>query len=158
MSSMEVPLLIGLEKTKIDSVFLIWPDNTFQSITLPKEFSENYSKKMLQIITEEVKVKEVKIAEGEIKLDPELTEELKNEGIARDVIRAIQDARKGENLSPTEKIRLVLNCSKKIKEAIESFEQMIKSPTQVIDISYSSDMQTNKISIEGEELSLSIVK
>ena len=39
MSSMEVPILIGLEKTKIDSVFLIWPDNTFQSITLPKDSS-----------------------------------------------------------------------------------------------------------------------
>ncbi|MEO7293701.1 MAG: VCBS repeat-containing protein, partial [Ginsengibacter sp.] len=39
MSSMEIPLLIGLEKTKIDSLFLIWPDNTFQPITLPKESS-----------------------------------------------------------------------------------------------------------------------
>jgi len=33
-SSMEVPLHIGLDKTKIDSAFLIWPDNTFQPIQL----------------------------------------------------------------------------------------------------------------------------
>ncbi len=33
-SSMEGPLLIGLDKTKIDSAFLIWPDNTYQSIQL----------------------------------------------------------------------------------------------------------------------------
>ena len=39
MSSMEVPVLIGLGKTKIDSVFLIWPDNTFQPIALPKDSS-----------------------------------------------------------------------------------------------------------------------
>jgi hypothetical protein len=39
MSSMETPLLIGLEKTKIDSMFLIWPDNTFQSIMLPADSS-----------------------------------------------------------------------------------------------------------------------
>ena len=29
-SSMEIPLLIGLEKTKVDSILLIWPDNTYE--------------------------------------------------------------------------------------------------------------------------------
>jgi hypothetical protein len=33
-SSMEEPLQIGLDKTKIDSAFLIWPDNTCQVITV----------------------------------------------------------------------------------------------------------------------------
>src|SRR5437016_126805 len=33
-SSMQIPLHIGLEKTKVDSMFLIWPDNTYQSIHL----------------------------------------------------------------------------------------------------------------------------
>ncbi len=37
LSSMEVPLLIGLNKTEIDSMFLIWPDNTFQSVILSKD-------------------------------------------------------------------------------------------------------------------------
>ncbi|MBS1932523.1 MAG: VCBS repeat-containing protein [Bacteroidetes bacterium] len=32
MSSAEIPIHIGLEKTHIDSAFLIWPDNTFQKI------------------------------------------------------------------------------------------------------------------------------
>jgi len=34
MSSMEMPLQIGLYKTNIDSAFLVWPDNTFQRIEL----------------------------------------------------------------------------------------------------------------------------
>ena len=33
-SSMEVPLHVGLVNTKIDSAFLIWPDNSFQKINL----------------------------------------------------------------------------------------------------------------------------
>jgi hypothetical protein len=33
MSSMETPLLIGLNKTTVDSIFLVWPDNTFQRIS-----------------------------------------------------------------------------------------------------------------------------
>ncbi len=35
LSSMEIPLHIGLDKTKVDSMFLIWPDNTCQPLTLP---------------------------------------------------------------------------------------------------------------------------
>ena len=34
MSSMETPLLIGFGKTKPDSAFLIWPDNSFEPITI----------------------------------------------------------------------------------------------------------------------------
>ena len=31
-SSMEIPMHIGLDKTKIDSILLIWPDNTYQPV------------------------------------------------------------------------------------------------------------------------------
>jgi hypothetical protein len=34
LSSMEIPLHIGLDKTTVDSMFLIWPDNSFQRLTL----------------------------------------------------------------------------------------------------------------------------
>ncbi len=39
MSSMETPIHIGLDKTKVDSALLIWPDNTYQHI----DFSKNNS-------------------------------------------------------------------------------------------------------------------
>jgi enediyne biosynthesis protein E4 len=32
LSSMETPLHIGLDNTKIDSLFLVWPDNTYEKI------------------------------------------------------------------------------------------------------------------------------
>jgi len=34
LSSMEIPMHIGLDKIKTDSAFLIWPDNTFQPLNL----------------------------------------------------------------------------------------------------------------------------
>ncbi len=37
MSSMQTPLTIGLNNTKIDSAFLLWPDNTYQSISLTSD-------------------------------------------------------------------------------------------------------------------------
>jgi enediyne biosynthesis protein E4 len=35
LSSMESPLHIGLDNTSIDSMFLLWPDNSYQQIRLP---------------------------------------------------------------------------------------------------------------------------
>ncbi|MBO9571958.1 MAG: CRTAC1 family protein, partial [Chitinophagaceae bacterium] len=32
LSSMEVPLHVGLDSVKVDSMFLIWPDNTYQQV------------------------------------------------------------------------------------------------------------------------------
>ncbi len=45
MSSMEIPLHIGLSTSKIDSAFLIWPDNSYEKITidtLTQQLSFNY--------------------------------------------------------------------------------------------------------------------
>jgi len=39
LSSMEEPLHIGLNKTTVDSAFLIWPDNSFQRISITKNDS-----------------------------------------------------------------------------------------------------------------------
>ena len=36
LSSMEIPLQVGLANTKVDSAFIIWPDNTTQKIELNK--------------------------------------------------------------------------------------------------------------------------
>ena len=33
-SSMQIPIHIGLDKTKVDSLFLIWPDNSYQIVSL----------------------------------------------------------------------------------------------------------------------------
>ncbi len=37
LSSMRNPVHIGLDKTSIDSMFLIWPDNSFQRSASPKD-------------------------------------------------------------------------------------------------------------------------
>jgi len=121
--------------------------------------SQNFSQDLLDIIADEVNVKEVKVSAGsEIKLDTTLTDELKNEGIARDIIRGIQDARKTENLSPSEKIKLVVSTEEVIKSIILSFETMIKSPTQVVEITFSLDKQMHIVKLDEGETTVSIVK
>ena len=39
LSSMEVPLLIGLKDTRLDSMLLVWPDNSYERINLSKDTS-----------------------------------------------------------------------------------------------------------------------
>ena len=41
LSSMEVPMLIGLKNTTVDSAFVIWPDNTYQPIQLNGAVKKN---------------------------------------------------------------------------------------------------------------------
>ena len=62
-----------------------------------------------QIIKDEVNVKTVKNGK-ELKLDKTLTKELREEGYARDLIRAIQSARKHAGLNMDDHIKLSLSC------------------------------------------------
>jgi hypothetical protein len=49
LSSMQTPLHIGLKNSKVDSAFLIWPDNSFQRIQLsPKRYLFTYAKGLPQ--------------------------------------------------------------------------------------------------------------
>jgi len=43
-SSMEIPLLVGLNGVKVDSAVLIWPDNTFQKVNLGGNQQLTYTK------------------------------------------------------------------------------------------------------------------
>lgn len=43
-SSMEIPIHVGLDKTRVDSAFLIWPDNTFEPIRFtPQKHTQTFT-------------------------------------------------------------------------------------------------------------------
>ncbi|KKS42279.1 MAG: Isoleucine-tRNA ligase [Candidatus Gottesmanbacteria bacterium GW2011_GWB1_43_11] len=67
---------------------------------------------LLEIIKEEVNVKKILVVQGkgelEVTLDTELTDELKIEGKARELIRLIQDLRKEKGLGVSEKVKIQL--------------------------------------------------
>jgi isoleucyl-tRNA synthetase len=115
---------------------------------------------MLEIIKDEVNVKEVVIdgaMEGEVWLDTELTMELKEEGIARDIIRGIQDTRKKEGLNPNQSINITLFVSEENKKIVEKYSDMIKTPTGVKGFEFSSESQKYEYETGEEKSSVSIV-
>ncbi|MGV3642514.1 MAG: DUF5915 domain-containing protein, partial [Adhaeribacter sp.] len=70
-----------------------------------------------------------------VALDITLTEALKQEGIARDLVNRIQNLRKDTGLEVQDKIRLSFqNNHPEVNEAILSFEQYIREETQATQI------------------------
>ncbi|MDP2668849.1 MAG: class I tRNA ligase family protein [bacterium] len=80
-------------------------------------------------VKEEINVKDVVVnvkLTDEIKLDPAITPELREEGILRDLIREIQSARKTAGLMPKDKASAVLELPKEIFEAAKKYEKVLE--------------------------------
>jgi len=83
---------------------------------LRKEYNE--------IIKEELNIKEIVLEKGEEKnvtIDTHITEDLKKEGQYRELVRAIQDIRKKNELSPSDVITLTLGTDSLGLEIINKF-------------------------------------
>lgn len=101
------------------------------------------------LIRDEVNVKEVVFDESlkdAVELDTHITKELKQEGFARDFIRAVQDLRKRAGLTPDDKINLTVSIEGEGKHILEQFENDIKHTVLAERISFEST--------EGETLEL----
>ncbi|MES2437321.1 MAG: class I tRNA ligase family protein [Patescibacteria group bacterium] len=98
-----------------------------------------------QIIADELNVKEV-IFGDELNLDTTITPELKEEGLARDFMRALQEARKNAGLNPHDFVTLTVDTSDTGKSIIEKFKSDIMKVAQVRDVVFSE--------VEGEELKI----
>jgi isoleucyl-tRNA synthetase len=94
-------------------------------------------------------------------LDLNITEDLKLEGIRNDIVRDIQQARKGAELAITDKINITLySDDNKIKEAIENGKDYIKEQTLTAEIRWSIPKYdyTQEVEIEGKKLQVSLQK
>jgi len=79
------------------------------------------NKELLELIEDEVNVKEIVFDEtlkDEIKLDKKITKELKEEGIARELVRQIQDMRRQAGLTRKDMIQIRLETKDKKLEAV----------------------------------------
>jgi isoleucyl-tRNA synthetase len=112
-----------------------------------------------ELIKDEVNVKEIVVdekIEGEIELDTVITDELKTEGLAREIIRAIQDARKKENLSPSDTVSLTVSTDEYLKNILESDKKNILSVTMVKEIFYLSEKQIHETNIDEHSFSITV--
>ncbi len=73
-----------------------------------------------------------------VALDTTITEELKQEGVVREVVRAVQDYRKKLDLPVEKRVDITFNVDNETKEAMVRFDQLLRDSILVSDISYSS--------------------
>jgi len=66
---------------------------------------------------------------GIVVLDLAVTDDLKQEGVARDVIRLVQQARRDAGLHVSDRIRLTIGAPDDVAAAVREHEAMVKSET-----------------------------
>ena len=72
--------------------------------------------------------------------DTEVDQNLLNEGLARDIIRAIQTLRKESGFEVSDRIKLVLGGDDEVKAAYEQFRTFIESETLCISSAFDADL------------------
>ncbi|GAA1613999.1 isoleucine--tRNA ligase [Kribbella sancticallisti] len=85
---------------------------------------------------------------GFVMLDVHITPELELEGIARDVIRSVQQARRDAGLDISDRITLRLTVDHRTREAVESHHRLITSET----------LATTVELLDGAELAVEVKK
>jgi isoleucyl-tRNA synthetase len=92
-----------------------------------------------------------------VALDLELTPELRREGLAREVIRIVQDARKAAGLEVTDRIELGLLASGELAAAVDAHREAIAGETLATSI-VGDEIQGERqeATLDGETLVVSI--
>ena len=105
-----------------------------------------------QIIAEEVNVKSV--AHGKtLELDKKLTDELREEGFVRELIRFVQSARKKAGLNVDDRIKLSVSC-----EVPEAYVETLKNEVLATELTNDNYAYDEIVKVEGENVTISIEK
>lgn len=112
------------------------------------------SKDDVEILTEDIPGWTV-ATEGQmtIALDIEVTEELKQEGIAREFINKIQNIRKESGFEVTDRVKLIIQKHNEINDAVLNFKNYICVQTLAIDLQLVdelSDQTAKEVDIDKE--------
>jgi isoleucyl-tRNA synthetase len=92
---------------------------------------------------------------GVVLLDIEVTPELEAEGLARDVVRAVQQARRDAGLDVSDRIVLTLGVEATVRQQIEPHADLITGETLATKLVWDAEMERS-VSIEGTSIGVSV--
>ena len=125
---------------------------------------QSFNKELKSIIGEELNVKKVVVKKAKtlsVELDINITQELKNEGLAREIIRNVQQARKDAGLDVENRIILSLNTkSKELVDATNQCLELIKKEVLATTLTLNSETYDyqKEVEIENQKLTISLKK
>jgi isoleucyl-tRNA synthetase len=91
-----------------------------------------------------------------VALELEIDDELRDEGWARDIVRAVQNARQQAGLEITDRIALTLDGDAGLLGAARAHERYIAGETLAVQVSYESLDGTDPVSIDGRPLEVGV--
>jgi len=120
------------------------------------------NKELINLIKDEVNVKEVVFdfqIKGEVELDTQITPELKEEGIIREIIRNIQEIRKEKRLKPTDKILVYFSGENELNDFLIKNKKIITKEAKIKDLILDENFSAEKtIKVEDKNLKIGIKK
>jgi isoleucyl-tRNA synthetase len=95
-----------------------------------------------------------------VALDTHMTTELRNEGIAREMVNRLQNLRKDSGLAVTDRIAVTLELPTDMHKAVGDLEDYIKEETLTEAITYGNDHQgeVNAFTIDAHDFRISLAK
>jgi isoleucyl-tRNA synthetase len=94
-----------------------------------------------------------------VALVTELSEELVQEGFARELVNKIQNMRKSSGFEVTDRIKVTLNSTERVKLAAQKHDEFIRSETLADELKFTQAAGNAKEwNINGEKTSISVVK
>ena len=97
---------------------------------------------------------------GFVILNRVVTEELAAEGLARDVVRAVQQARKDADLNVSDRIATEISGEKSVLDAISAHEDLVKAETLTLQLKLTeSDVSKNSVPVgESQQVLIAVAK
>jgi isoleucyl-tRNA synthetase len=99
--------------------------------------------------------------DGVVVLDIEVTPELESEGLARDVVRHVQQARRDAGLVVTDRILLWLDGDAALLDAVRAHEAHVAGQVLAAEVAYGPSVDaihTAGVAVEGHALTLAITR
>ena len=115
-----------------------------------------------ELILEEIPVKGYGISSGKniiVGVCTEISEELKQEGLVRDLIRQVQNLRKDSGLKVEDRIEIEINGSTELNNAVESYESYFMNEVLGVKLDMGNSITfkfNGSVTIAGEKINIGI--
>lgn len=149
-----------------DIVNLVLAERSKQGIKVRQPLSRIKTKKQINentadLIKEETNVKEIvfdKNIENEIELNIDITPELKEEGLVREIVRQIQQMRKEQGFVPQDRIVVLYQKSGFFDMILSKNREKLLKEVLAVDFKQEDKTEGKEISIDEEKIVLKIIK
>jgi len=88
----------------------------------------------------------------------DLDDDLRREGLAREIVHAVQNARKQAGLEITDRISLRLAGDEALLEAARAHQDYVTGEVLATQVAYADDDPAAEVTIEGKTLSIRVAR